>query len=284
MIRASSGRLAMHRTFVFALAALALSGCSGVVDSIKSTFGSQPTASIEEVRFADFELRSVTLDFRVEVTNPYTFNLPVVGLDYALNTNAQPFLDGSMDVDENIPAQGVKMITLPLRIDLVGLLDTTKSIRPGQVLPYEAQLGLNVDIPGAGPMKLPLTRSGELPIPAPPEVSIASIDWESMSLSEVKGTLLLDVSNPNEFAFTLKSFDYDLSLAGYSVAQGEGARSKWLSAGHQGQVPVPITFSPGGMLGGTQVDYALTGKLDIETPYGVITAPFDQTGRASQTR
>ena len=123
------------------------------------------------------------------------------------------------------------------------------------------------------------------------KVSIASIAWENMSLEEVKGTLLLDVTNPNEFAFTLKSFDYDLSLAGHSVMQGEGARSKWLSAGHQGQVPVPVSFSPGdagvallGMLGGTQVDYALSGQLAIETPYGMITTPFDQSGRTSQTR
>lgn len=280
----------MYRSLVV-VCALALAGCSGVVESIRSNFGSQPEASIEEVRFANFDLRSVTLDFRVEVSNPYTFALPVVGLDYTLNTNAQPFLDGSSDLDESIPAQGVKMITLPVRVDLVGLLDTVTSLRPGQVIPYEAELGLRVDVPGDGPLTLPLGRSGEMPIPAAPEISIASIDWESMSLTEVKGSLLLDVVNPNEFAFTLKSFDYDLSLAGYSVAQGEGARSKWLSAGHQGQIPVPISFSPGeagaallGMLGGTQVDYALTGKLDIETPYGLITTPFDRSGRTSQTR
>ena len=281
----------MRRRLPVVICALVLSGCSGVMDSIKSTFEERPTAAIQEVRFADFDLSSMTLDFLVEVTNPYTFDLPVVGLEYALRTNEQPLLDGSSDLDESIPSQGVKTLSLPLRVDLPGLLDTVTGLRPGQVIPYDAELGLNVDVPGAGPMGLPLTRSGQLPIPAPPEVSIATIDWESMSLTEVRGTLTLEVTNPNEFAFTLKSFDYELSLAGHSVVQGEVARSKWLSAGHKGQIPVPVSFYPGdagaallGMLGGTQVDYVLAGNLDIETPYGMIKAPFDRSGRAAQTR
>lgn len=281
----------MHRAIAFCFVALAVSGCSGVMESIRSNFGQQPTAAIEEVRFADFDLRSVTLDFRVEVTNPYTFALPLVGLDYALSTNAQPFLDGTSELDESIPAGGVKIVTLPVRVDLAGLVGTVEGLRPGQVIPYDAQLGLNVDVPGTGPMALPLSRSGELPIPAAPQVSVANIEWESMSLDEVTGTLLLDVTNPNEFAFTLKSFDYDLSLAGHSVAQAEGSRSQWLSAGHESQIPVPLSFSPGeagvallGMLGGTQVDYALSGNLNIETPFGMIATPFDRSGRASQTR
>ena len=281
----------MLRSVPIVICALVLSGCSGVMDSIKSTFEQRPTATVQEVRFADFDLRSVTLDFLVEVTNPYTFDLPVVGLDYALSTNSQPFLDGSSELDESIPSQGVKTIALPLSVDLVGLVDTVTGLRPGQVIPYEAELGLNVEVPGLGPMGLPLAKSGELPIPAVPRVSVASVAWESMSLTEVRGTLLLDLNNPNEFAFTLKSFDYDLSLGGYSVAQGDGTRSKWLSAGHEGQIPVPLSFSPGdagaallGALGGTQVDYALNGQLEIETPYGVISAPYSSSGRASQTR
>ncbi len=212
-------------------------------------------------------------------------------MDYALSTNAEPLLDGSTKLGESIPAQGVKTVTLPLRVDLIGLLDTVQGLRPGQVIPYDAQLGLNVEVPGAGTVSLPLSKSGELPIPAPPEVSVASVAWESMSLSEVTGTLLLDVTNPNEFAFTLKSFDYDLSLSGHEVARGEGSSTKWLSAGHGGQIRVPLSFSPGsagsallGMLGGTQIDYAVSGKLDIETPYGMISSPYEKSGRASQSR
>ena len=39
--------------------------------------------------------------------------------------------------------------------------------------------------------------------------------------------MILDVSNPNEFAFTVKSLDYDLSLAGHKVAQGERSMCNW---------------------------------------------------------
>jgi LEA14-like dessication related protein len=234
----------------------------------------------------------VTLDFRVEVTNPYTVALPVVGLVYSLSTNERPFLDGTNnDLEASIPAQGISTITLPVRVDLVGLVETLGDVRPGQVIPYEARLGLSVDVPAADPFVLPLSHSGELPIPAPPQVSVASFDWDEVSLDEVKGTLLMDLTNPNEFAFTLKSFEYDLSLGERKVAAGEGSRSTWLNAGSQGQIPVSLSFSPGsagtallGMLGGTLVDYSLRGSLDIETPYGMVSAPFENSGRASQTR
>lgn len=269
---------------------LVLGGCSGVMDSLKSSFGQPPTATVTDVRLAGVDLQSVTLDFEVEIMNPYSFALPLTDLDYALSTNAQPFLNGSTKLDGSVPAEGMKSVVLPIRVDLVGLLDTVKDLRPGQVIPYDAELGLNVDVPGTGPLRLPVSKSGELPIPTPPSVSVASLNWDSMSLTEITGTMLLDVENKNEFPLTVRSFGYDLSLDGNSVAHGERTNALWMSAGHKSQVGIPLSFSPGsagvallGMLGGSLIDYSLAGSMEIDTSYGLITMPFAKSGRASQS-
>ena len=272
-------------------ATLFLGGCSGMLDSLRSTFEGPPTATIEDVHISGVDLQSVTLEFDLEVMNPYTFALPLVGVDYALSTNAQRFLDGSMDLEGSIPAEGMRTISLPVRVDFAGLFNTVKDLRPGQVIPLDSQLGLKVDVPGAGPLVLPLNRSGELPIPTPPQISIASFDWDGISLTEVTGSLKLDVTNPNEFNLTVKSLDYDLSLDGHEVASGENQRSLWLSAGHEAQVTIPVSFSPSsagtallGMLGSGQLDYSMAGNLEVDTPFGAITMPYERTGRADQSR
>ena len=276
---------------VLLTATLFLGGCSGMLDSLRSTFEGPPTATIENVSISAVDLQSVTLEFDLEVMNPYTFALPLVGMDYALSTNAQRFLDGSMDLEGSIPAEGMRTISLPVRVDFAGLFDTVKDLRPGQVIPLESQLGLKVEVPGAGPLVLPLNQSGELPIPTPPRISIASFDWDSISLTEVTGSLLLDIANPNEFNLTLKSFDYDLSLAGHSVASGENPRSLWMSAEHETQVTIPLSFSPSsagtalvGMLGSGTLDYSMAGNLEVETPFGMISMPYERDGRANQSR
>jgi LEA14-like dessication related protein len=280
----------MSRTVATLLiVAFLVGGCSGVVDSLKSAFDEEPTATVQEVRIGGVDPQSLTLEFDLEVINPWSFDLPLAGLDYGFDTNAQPFLSGSADLDGSVPAEGIRVLTVPVRVAFQGLFDTIEGLRPGQVIPYDARLSLNADVPGSGPLALPLTKSGELPIPTSPEISIASVDWDEVSMDSVTGSLILDVSNPNEFAFTVKSLDYDLSLAGQRVAQGERTRSLWMSAGHQSQMSIPVSFSPAdagtallGMLGGSQIDYALAGNVEIETSFGSLSLPYEHSGRAKQ--
>jgi LEA14-like dessication related protein len=274
---------------VVALVAGSVAGCSSVMQTLQDTFEQRPTAKVTATRLSDIDLRSVTMQFDIEVDNPYSFDLPLLNLDFGLSTNGQDFLDGTSEVGGTVPAQGKRTIALPVRVDLVGLIDTVKGLRPGQVIPYDAELGLKVEVTGMGPMRLPLQKSGELPIPDVPSVEVSSLDWDQLSLNTVSGTLLLAIGNTNEFPFSLNSLDYDLSLSNTSVARGENRDALQLEAGESGNLTIPISFSPGvaglALLNGLrdgETDYSILGRIAIETPFGPMDLPLKKSGAAAQ--
>jgi LEA14-like dessication related protein len=148
-------------------------------------------------------------------------------------------------------------------------------------------MGLSFDVHGTGPIRLPLRTNGELPVPNVPSIQISSLDWDQLSLSTVSGTLLLDVGNTNEFPFSLKSLDYDLSLASSRVASGENRDGLELAVGQRGTLAIPLSFSPSSaglallnVLRKDEADYSILGTVAIETPFGPMALPFEREGTA----
>jgi LEA14-like dessication related protein len=266
---------------------LSLSGCAGLMQTIQDISLATPTADITGVRLRELGLQSLTLEFDVAIGNPYAFNLPLIDFDFGLSTNGRPFLDGSTKVEGSVPSNGSKTIALPIRVDLLGLVKTIQFIRPGQVIPYEAEMGLNVHVSGTGPIRIPLRKSGEMPVPNVPSIQVSSLNWDQLSLTNVSGTLLLDVGNTNEFPFSLKSLGYDLSLANSSVANGQNHDGLELPAGENGALAIPLSFSPASaglallnVLRGDEADYSILGNMSVETPFGPMSIPYEKTGVA----
>ena len=271
------------------IASTSLSGCGAVLNTLQDVVGQTPTASVTNVRLSNLDLRSATLEFEIAVANPYTFDLPLLDFDFGLSTNAQPFMNGSTKVDGSVPAGGSKTLKMPVRVDLVGLVETVRGIRPGQVVPYDAELGLSVDLAGSGPMRLPLRKSGELPVPNVPSVEVSSFQWDQLSLSKVTGNLFLEIGNTNEFPFTLSSLDYDLSIADAQVADGRLSESLELAPGKAGALTIPVSFSPAragtalfNVLRGSELDYDILGSVALNTPFGALTLPYERSGTATK--
>src|SRR5690606_40265504 len=114
---------------------------------------------------------------------------------------------------------------VPAKVTFQSLLGLLSNVRPGQLVPYEADLGLKFDAPVTGPLELPLRTSGELPIPAVPNLKVGGIRVDELSLNAAKIVLDLDVGNTNEFALDLLDFDYGFSIAGAEVARSALDRS-----------------------------------------------------------
>ena len=125
----------------------------------------KPTARMTGLKFQDVKLNSATLLFDVEVDNPYPVALPLMNLDYGLSSGAEPFLTGSADLQTTVPAKSKKTVSLPANINYLDMLRALKGIRPGTKIPYKADLGLSVDTPALGLIKLPLKKEGEVVLP-----------------------------------------------------------------------------------------------------------------------
>ncbi len=268
-----------------ALLAWTLGGCGIVQDAL----GDRPTARVVGVGLEGLDLQGATLRFDVEVANPYPVALPLLGLDYALASGAESFLTGQADLEGSVPARGQAVVPLPVRVEFSRLLTTLAGVRPGAVVPYRADLGLRLDTPAGGLGRLPLQHQGQLPVPAPLEVSQSQFTWDQVGLDHVGGRLRVHLVNHNSFPLQLQRMGYTLALAGKPVAQETLSQGLRLEAGGGGgTVELPVAFSPrrlgGALLGlirGTPAEFGLDARLGLESPFGPLELPLSLSGRTA---
>ncbi len=152
-------------SFVRILCAVAIvaafAGCS-----LFRGIGLTPKANVQGLHLEDVGLTSATLVVDVQVQNPYGVALPVTGLDYKVTSQGRKFLDGKIDLNDNIPAGQSMLLPIPLKVPYLALLEAIGSIKSGSTLKYGADLGLHVATPAIGSIRIPMKHSGEIPVPS----------------------------------------------------------------------------------------------------------------------
>ena len=141
----------------------------------------KPTATLAGVSFGEVSLKEAELLFNVDIKNPYALELPLLNLDYDLQSGGQALLNGKADVATTIPAKSSRAVTLPVSfkyLDLLNALASLGDVRPGSQIPYTAKVGLGLDSPVVGTMRLPLSKEGTLNVPTVEEM--AGTDWKKL--------------------------------------------------------------------------------------------------------
>ena len=275
-----------------AVAVLLLSSLSGC-ETAKQLWESadKPTAAIKGVKLTDLSLDGLTLAFDVEVGNPYAAPLPVAGLDLALSSRGAGFLQAQSADQGTIPAKGSRVLPMTAKVGFSSLQSALSGVRPGAVVPYTADLGVSVDAPALGRLRLPLKKDGEIPVPAIPDVSVRDVKWSTLSLSEATATVSLDIGNTNQFPIDLSSLDYALSLGGMKVAATKLSSATNFAPGAKRTLELPITLKPSdlglaafNMLRGGGAKYGFTGGLATKTPFGDLRFPIDAKGDTTFSR
>ena len=164
-----------HVVFVTACVGLFLGGC----ETLQSVMDREkPSATIKGLNFGDINMDGATVVFDLEVRNPYSIPLPLTNLDYDVSTKQMQLFSGKADIQRTIPASSSEPVSLPVKIRYLDFFNALKGFRPGTLIPYKAELGLSVDTPVLGNLKLPLNRTGELAVPAIPKMD--QIDWKRL--------------------------------------------------------------------------------------------------------
>ena len=148
--------------FVFVSLLLVFAGCGTMQETLNLK---KPTARLMGLKFEDVKLDSAKLLFDVEIDNRYPVALPLTNFDYTLSSRAAKFLSGSANSQTTVPAKSKKIVALPAEVNYMEILKALKGVRPGAKIPYSAQLGLSVDTPALGVIRLPLKKEGELVLP-----------------------------------------------------------------------------------------------------------------------
>jgi LEA14-like dessication related protein len=271
-------------------ALLALAGCNSI-DAVIAGMP-RPSVNVQGVRLENMSLEDVELTFDVQVKNPYAFALPLTQVNYGLASGGeQAFIDGRVEPEGSIPARKSRVIAVPVRLNYMRVLNALSSVQPGDTVPYVASLDMVFDPPTLDPITLPLRHEGELPVPAAPRVRNASMDWTTLGLSRAEGRMQLELDNLNSFGIEIRTFDFDLSLGGISIADSRLAEPASFAAKGTGRIDIPISLSAASMglaalnmLRSGETDYALSGRMHIITPFGEMNIPWNQRGRTSSAR
>ena len=165
----------MKSCIAVVLAGVMLCGCAELQNALKVQ---RPTANLQGVRLGDINLESAGLLFDVEIQNPYPVDLPLVDLDYDVQSGSNKLFAGLAEIGQTIPAKNKAIVTLPAKVSYLDAFNALKSCKPGAIIPYKANVGLSVDAPAVGVIKLPLSQSGELAVPTLPKPT--DINWQKL--------------------------------------------------------------------------------------------------------
>ena len=278
--------LASHRVAAALICTSLFSGCQTLEGILQSS--PKPTARIIGTELKNLSLQKIDLVFNVEIANPYAVDLPLLDLAYAVGSGGTSLVQGNIKPSGAVPARGTSVIQLPARITFASLVRTLKDVRPGSVVPYKADMTVGIDAPGAGRLTLPLSKSGELPVPAAPEVELYSFEIAKLGMDETKATAKVQVKNTNSFALNLSKISIELALGAHKVANTSLAKSEKIAPGQSVTVDVPLSFSPRSfglavmnLLRGNKAAYSLIGSLEAGTPYGPLLFPFNRNGNTT---
>lgn len=279
-----------HRVAAFALICASLfSGCQSMQDIIGSA--PKPTAHVIGASIRGLSLENIVLLFDVEVENPYATSLPLIDIGYSLTSGGMKFLEGTVKPTGSIPARGKQVIQLPATVQFSSLFATLKGLKPGAIVPYTADFKLGVDAPILGRIDVPLSKSGELPVPAVPQVELTSLAIGKLSLDQITASAKLQVKNTNQFPLDLTKLGVSFALGGQEVGSSKLANSVNLPAGQATTLDVPLSFSPRAvgiglvnLLRGNQIAYKVSGSIDANTRFGPLSLPFSHIGNTAVTR
>lgn len=282
----------VRRWLICLMVATSIAAASGC-ETIRSFAADapRPTAEITSLRVTGLSLESASVEVGVRVANPYSLPLPVADVTYALSSGSATFLTGAAVAQGTIPAKASRDVALPATIRFADLMQAVSGIRLGSMVPYKVDSVISLDTDVLGRVELPLSKDGELPVPAPPTASIDSIEWGELTFASATATVNLRLGNPNPFGVDVARIAYGLSLGGAEVARTNLAQAATLGPGGEVVLKLPLSFSPRSagvglfnVLMGRGAAYAISGDLSVTTPFGPLTLPLSAGGETTFIR
>ena len=284
------------RTVVFAriapfalICSMLFGGCQSLQDIVAGT--PKPTAHVIGASIRGLSSENVVLLFDLQLENPYAVNLPLADLHYSLASSGTKFAEGSVQPTGSIPARGKQIIQLPVTVQFASLFAALKGVKAGALVPYTADVKIAVDAPVLGRVDVPLSKSGEFPVPTAPQVQLDSFAVGKLGLDQVTASAKLQIKNTNQFALDLTKLSVLFALGGLDVGSSKVSNSVKLPAGQAVIVQIPLSFSPRAagigivnLLKGDQIAYQVSGSIDANTRFGPLALPFSHIGNTKITR
>ncbi|KAF8402441.1 hypothetical protein HHK36_013397 [Tetracentron sinense] len=245
----------------------------------------KPTADVTGIHIPSINLDKVEIVVDVLVTNPNPIPIPLIDINYLIESDGRKLVSGLIPDAGTIHAHGSETVKIPVHLIYADIKNTYDDIKPGSIIPYKLKVDLIVDVPVFGRLTLPLEKTGEIPIPYEPDIDIEKIKFERFSLEETVAVLHLKLENKNDFDLGLNALDYEVWLSDVSIGGAELTKSTKIDKNGISYIDIPITFRPKDfgsalwdMIRGKGTGYTMKGHIDVDTPFGAMKLPISKEG------
>ncbi|XP_008812863.2 uncharacterized protein LOC103723663 [Phoenix dactylifera] len=251
----------------------------------------KPTADVAGVHIPSINLEKAEIVVDVLITNPNPVPIPLIDIDYLIESDGRKLVSGLIPDAGTIHAHGSETVKIPVTLIYDDIKNTYDDIKPGSIIPYRIKVDLIVDVPIFGRLTLPLEKKGEIPVPYKPDVDLEKIHFNKFSFEETTATLHLKLENKNDFDLGLNALDYEIWLSDVSIGAAELTKSIKLEKNGITKMEIPITFRPKDfgsalwdMIRGRGTGYSLKGNIDVDTPFGRMKLPISKEGGTTRLK
>jgi LEA14-like dessication related protein len=145
-----------------ALALLGLSACAGPF-GLDGADAARPDVSLAGLRFSEPGLFEQALTIQLRFRNPNEFDIPVDGLNFALDVNDEAFAQGWSRDNFTLPGLGEIVVPVEIVVPTGDLIERVAAVGTGRRLDY--RLSGEADIGRWFATTVPFLREGRLALP-----------------------------------------------------------------------------------------------------------------------
>ena len=186
----------------------------------------EPRASIRSVDIDTISLQGLDLIARVDVENPYSFDIPFPDIDWELFLNNSSFVLGELTNNTSLGRGRTERVDIPFSLSYAGLYESFKSIWENKEMAYKIALGISFSIPlldqlteqlGYDQFKFNLDHSGNITLLQMPKIQAGSFNVGSANLTGIEMDWGFLVDNPNPFPIPFPTIEWDYQINGRSL-------------------------------------------------------------------
>jgi LEA14-like dessication related protein len=261
--------------------------CAALQEMVKIQ---KPTVSVSDVRLTGLNLQKIDLAFDINIQNPNALSATLAGFDYDFQLGGSSFLTGNQDKQLTIESLGQSQVEIPVSLTFKEIYKTYQSLKNQDSTTYKLACGLMFDLPVLGKTRIPVSKSGDVPLLKIPKVNIGSLKLKKLSFSGADLLLNLELDNPNNFSFALDKLNYDFAINNKTWAKG--LTQEKLSINKKGKstvaIPISLNFVQMGrtiyniVTSNQALNYNLKGDVDLNTSLAMlkkVNLPINKSGQ-----
>ncbi|MBC8184238.1 LEA type 2 family protein [candidate division KSB1 bacterium] len=203
----------------------------------------KPRVSVNDVRLTGLNLQKINLVFDVNIQNPNALSATLAGFDYDFQLGGSSFITGRQDKQLIIESMGQSQVEIPVSLTFKEIYQTYQSLKNQDSTNYKLACGLMFDLPVLGRTRIPVSKSGDVPLIKIPKVNIGSLKLKKLSFSGADLLLNLELDNPNNFSFVLDKLNYDFAINSKTWAKGLTQEKLSIKKKGKSTVSIPLTLN-----------------------------------------